>query len=353
MRLESMRMLSHRSGHALRHFPQPSIMSMQPSNLPDTYATFAPEVQSLIRVLRSNGFTMGAGEGGHPVTSGERSMVRVLWRGHYVGRVDPTVGRGDRRGLLGYRFGAELGALTAPCPLPRIALTDLDPAQAASLGDQFAEQFAREHLIARASLSVWAEAEKSKGSWRWYLRIRDEETALHLMKVSAALLDAFEAGGPHAAAEELREDLMEIDAVFPEEADRKQLRDARVGQGKFRSDLLKAFGARCPVSGLGIEAALIASHIVAWRDDTTNFNERRDPDNGLLLAANIDALFDRHLLTFEADGAIRLSASLPTSELDRIGVMTGLSSHQLSKRAEYLARHRARFDDAERARGSA
>ena len=58
-----------------------------------------------------------------------------------------------------------------------------------------------------------------------------------------------------------------------------------------------------------LEELLIASHIVPWRD--ADDSERLDVDNGILLSPNYDALFDRHLISFNDDGQIMLSESVP------------------------------------------
>ena len=49
----------------------------------------------------------------------------------------------------------------------------------------------------------------------------------------------------------------------------------------------------------------IASHIKPW--SKCNNEERLDPFNGLMLAPNIDALFDSGLITFDADGTNKIS----------------------------------------------
>jgi hypothetical protein len=68
-----------------------------------------------------------------------------------------------------------------------------------------------------------------------------------------------------------------------------RLIDARLGQGKFRSDLEAEWNDQCAVLGLTTRALLRASHIKPWSQSTDS--ERLDPANGILLAAHIDALF--------------------------------------------------------------
>lgn len=86
------------------------------------------------------------------------------------------------------------------------------------------------------------------------------------------------------------------------ETEKKALIDARVGQGKFRRDVI-SLHKRCPITGVGNPDLLIASHIKAWKRPCTNL-ERLDPHNGLLLAPHIDKLFDRGFISFSSEGKL-------------------------------------------------
>jgi predicted restriction endonuclease len=79
-----------------------------------------------------------------------------------------------------------------------------------------------------------------------------------------------------------------------DETTRQRLVEARLHQGRFRRQVLDKWQRRCVVSGCTLEDILRASHIKPWRDSNTD--ERLDPANGLLLTANLDALFDRYLI---------------------------------------------------------
>lgn len=79
---------------------------------------------------------------------------------------------------------------------------------------------------------------------------------------------------------------------------------ARIGQGKFRTDVLKKWQCRCAVTGLSEKGLLVASHVVPWID-CKNGDDRVNPLNALLLTPNIDRLFDRkalHLISFNEVG---------------------------------------------------
>jgi len=74
---------------------------------------------------------------------------------------------------------------------------------------------------------------------------------------------------------------------------------ARRGQGKFREAVLSYWG-NCAVSNCSELFLLRASHIKPWKDSTNT--ERLDRYNGLLLNPNLDAAFDKGLISFADDG---------------------------------------------------
>nr|WP_320114040.1 HNH endonuclease [uncultured Desulfuromonas sp.] len=132
---------------------------------------------------------------------------------------------------------------------------------------------------------------------------------------------------------------------FPEintslsETEKAYIRTARIGQGQFRKSLIEAYRGRCPITGIENEQLLIASHIKPWKKCTNA--ERLDPNNGILLSALIDRLFDQGLITFEDDGSVSLSPSL--SESDRKKCAVDLWPHLVlnPRSREYLEFHRA------------
>lgn len=68
----------------------------------------------------------------------------------------------------------------------------------------------------------------------------------------------------------------------------------RLGQQKFRSNLLEVYEGKCIITGTSIEEILEASHIVPY-SKKGNF----DIENGLLLRPDIHALFDKKLIKIE------------------------------------------------------
>jgi len=80
----------------------------------------------------------------------------------------------------------------------------------------------------------------------------------------------------------------------------------RVGQQAYRQAMLNYWGGACAVTGLALRQAVRASHAKPWADCETDA-ERLDVFNGFLLSANLDALFDQFLISFDALGGILIS----------------------------------------------
>lgn len=119
---------------------------------------------------------------------------------------------------------------------------------------------------------------------------------------------------------------------------RQQLIDARIGQGQFRAEVLAKWNSRCAVSACGLEPVLRASHIKPWRISSNR--ERLDADNGLPLTANIDALFDCGLISFDNDGRVLFSARLPIELHGLIPTPRRLSNRLAPRAQSYMAEHR-------------
>ncbi|MNM59711.1 HNH endonuclease [Pseudomonas sp. Hg5Tf] len=137
-----------------------------------------------------------------------------------------------------------------------------------------------------------------------------------------------------------------IDAGSPGKAPtvttREALVKARVGQGAFRTGLLKRWEKKCALTGLKNPNLLVASHIQAWA--LADNHARLDTDNGLLLATHIDRLFDCGLISFGEDGQLLISDDLAAEEHKILGLDQYASIPTLSEgNRRYLEKHRKRF----------
>src|SRR5690606_7131377 len=122
---------------------------------------------------------------------------------------------------------------------------------------------------------------------------------------------------------------------------RERLTDARLGQGRFSADLISRFEGACAVTGCSFQPLLRASHIKPWSESTNA--ERLDPENGLLLTANLDALFDRFLISFSNDAAMQTSPHLPRDVPAHLGPIGSLPLTLTAKQREYLSYHSTRL----------
>jgi hypothetical protein len=132
------------------------------------------------------------------------------------------------------------------------------------------------------------------------------------------------------------------DYTKPTVTERSGLVTSRVGQGKYRRELMYRWNNRCAVTGLTSTNLLIASHIVPWSESTDE--ERLDVNNGLLLSPIYDALFDNNLISFNNDGTIILSNSITKDEYAKIGVTGKESIRGLNEsNIQYLQRQRKKL----------
>lgn len=146
--------------------------------------------------------------------------------------------------------------------------------------------------------------------------------------------------GESERAADLVQDLTDILTSSVGRTAKEALVNARIGQGKFRTDVLAAWENRCAVTGITETAVLRASHIKPWR--LSSDAERLDPENGLPLIATLDALFDAGLIGFERSGLLVVSSRLLPLDVTRLG-LEGLSLNEPPKgrTAEYLSWHRS------------
>lgn len=117
----------------------------------------------------------------------------------------------------------------------------------------------------------------------------------------------------------------------------------RVGQDKFREAMLDYWGGACAVTGVAVPAVLRASHAKPWSECASDA-ERLDVFNGFLLSANLDALFDRFLISFDDNGLIVVAPALGGIDLHPLGVVPGMKLRWINPlHRPYLALHRARL----------
>jgi hypothetical protein len=118
-------------------------------------------------------------------------------------------------------------------------------------------------------------------------------------------------------------DVLDIASQTIEPTTKEQQIQARLGQGKFRQNVITTWGIAecCAVTGINIKPLLIASHIIPWRESDNN--QRLSGTNGILLCSHIDKLFDQYLISFDDLGQLVISSRLTETDwthLENIGI---------------------------------
>lgn len=119
----------------------------------------------------------------------------------------------------------------------------------------------------------------------------------------------------------------------------------RVSQGSFRR-LLLLERHQCNLCDISTTSVLRASHIKEWSESSRE--ERIDANNGLLLCANHDALFDRHLISFEPDtGNICISASIDSDQRKALNLSESARLSMTDRMKSYMQIHYKKFIEKE------
>lgn len=99
----------------------------------------------------------------------------------------------------------------------------------------------------------------------------------------------------------------------------EQLVKVRIGQDLYRGNLDTYWKGCCAVTGLSTRQVLRASHAKPWAQCSTDA-ERLSVFNGFLLSANLDALFDKGLISFDDDGRAIVSKEVEPSQWKALGL---------------------------------
>ena len=127
----------------------------------------------------------------------------------------------------------------------------------------------------------------------------------------------------------------------PNETERRGLITSRVGQGYFRQQVIQKWNGKCAVTGSELLPILIASHIIPWSEASDD--ERLDVDNGILLSPVYDALFDKHLISFDDEGNILFSSTMTNNSKYELGLLEHAKIAVNEYMQKYLARHREKL----------
>ena len=123
------------------------------------------------------------------------------------------------------------------------------------------------------------------------------------------------------------------------ETERTAIVQSRIGQGQFRKQLMDKYKGSCVITGINHPKLLVASHIKPWA--ASDNQERLQVDNGLLLSATYDRLFDSGLITFDKNGRIFLSSFIGMENEKKLHLQAGIQYPLLvtNKMQQFLEYH--------------
>lgn len=133
---------------------------------------------------------------------------------------------------------------------------------------------------------------------------------------------------------------------LPKTTEAERLVTQRIGQDIFREALIDYWGGCCAVTGVALTPVLRASHMKPWSECESDA-ERLNVFNGLLLVANLDALFDYGLISFKDTGAVLISPRVSEACREQLQLsaefrLSWVASHHVP----FLSWHREQlFDD--------
>jgi putative restriction endonuclease len=173
-------------------------------------------------------------------------------------------------------------------------------------------------------------------------RVATEADLAALLRRAASLSRAL----PNQAANDFQKavasELAELSAGIAGTEVERMVRQ-RVGQNKFRDAMMDYWGGACAVTGIAVPEVLRASHAKPWAECATDA-ERLDVFNGFLLSANLDALFDRFLISFDEQGLLVIAPELEGTDLQLLGISLGMKLRWVNAQHQpYLTLHRGRM----------
>lgn len=165
----------------------------------------------------------------------------------------------------------------------------------------------------------------------------DIELLARLLRRAAELAQSL----PNQAAATYRERVRKALAVLPASGTEvERMVKQRVGQDTFREALMDYWGGACAVTRITLPEVLRASHAKPWAECDSD-EERLNVFNGFLLVANLDALFDRGLITFDALGTLIASPRLDADQRKALQLTAGIALRWLApEHHPYLSWHR-------------
>ena len=166
----------------------------------------------------------------------------------------------------------------------------------------------------------------------WYA---DDKKSEEIRKSAIAYIDKLRQG----FIDEINDEINEIEELYENpnlsDTEKEVLSKVRIGQGGFRDRLIDR-DKKCLICGISNKSLLRASHIKPWKDSSGK--ERLNSNNGLLLCAIHDALFDKGLITFDENGKM-ISVLISKEDRDILGLNEEFFLKMNEEMAEFMKWH--------------
>lgn len=123
-------------------------------------------------------------------------------------------------------------------------------------------------------------------------------------------------------ASELENQLQTYSPRTPLHTTIEKIVKVRVGQQRFKRDVLNDCGRVCPFTNITDESLLIAGHIKPWAK--SNDEEKLDPKNGLLFTPTFDRMFNNGFISFKNDTKLIVSPLVSSRTASLLGIQSDM-----------------------------
>ncbi len=100
--------------------------------------------------------------------------------------------------------------------------------------------------------------------------------------------------------------------------EKKELIESRRGGGQFANALKEKYNNSCVITGVTVSQVLVASHIKPWV--VSNNEEKLCIDNGILLSATYERLFESGLISFKKDETVMISSLINEENKEKLNL---------------------------------
>lgn len=147
---------------------------------------------------------------------------------------------------------------------------------------------------------------------------------------------------PYYHPAKLKEESEKIEGANIPIEKKKQLVEARDGQGVYRKKLLEE-KSECLICRVNDERLLVASHIKPW--SVSNEIEKIDHYNGFALTPTYDKMFDQGFISFSDDGSIIISPYISPLNIKKLNLIPNKKYEipNIEHRKKYLNYHREKI----------